>query len=52
MIPVLWEKEDDYSPTRFYDGAGNEVVLNTGRTMINVIREGKDHFTVNGADFW
>ena len=52
MIPVLWEKEDDYSPTRFFDGAGNEVVLNTGRTMINVIREGKDHFTVNGADFW
>ena len=49
MIPVLWEKEDDYSPTRFYDGAGNEVVLNTGRTMIHVYDPGRGDMNLGTA---
>ncbi|MBR1478273.1 MAG: DUF3048 domain-containing protein [Lachnospiraceae bacterium] len=36
-IPVTWEKTDDYGATKFYDLDGNEIVLNTGKTMICVI---------------
>ncbi|MCR5670050.1 MAG: DUF3048 domain-containing protein [Butyrivibrio sp.] len=38
MIPVTWEKTDDYGPTTFYDENGEEVVFNTGRTMIFVVQ--------------
>ncbi len=53
MIHVNWKKEAigdtsaDYSPTKFYDDNGNEITVNTGRTMIFVIEE-DDTFTVNG----
>lgn len=43
-IHVNWEKAEDYSPTRFYDDYGNEIILNTGKTMICVVEEG-DNFT-------
>lgn len=43
-IHVTWEKTDDYSATKFYDDYGNEIILNTGKTMICVIEEG-DNFT-------
>ncbi len=43
-IHVNWEKSKDYGPTRFYDDYGNEVILNTGKTMICVVEEG-DNFT-------
>lgn len=43
-IHVNWEKTGDYSATRYYDDYGNEVVLNTGKTMICIVRDG-DMFT-------
>ncbi len=38
-IHVNWEKSSDYSATRFYDDYGNEVTLNTGKTMICIVKE-------------
>lgn len=43
-IHVTWEKTSDYGATRYYDDYGNEIVLNTGKTMICVVEEG-DNFT-------
>lgn len=43
-IRVNWEKTGDYNATRFYDQDGNEISVNTGKTMICVIEEG-DTFT-------
>jgi len=40
-IHVNWEKSSDYGATRFYDDYGNEVTLNTGKTMICVVKEGE-----------
>lgn len=45
-IHITWKKPDDqginsnYTPTRYYDDDGNEVTLNTGKTMIYVIEDG------------
>ncbi len=39
-IHVTWEKSADYSPTKFYDDNGKEIVLNTGKTMICVVNKG------------
>ena len=33
-IPVTWKKEDMTSPTRYYDAAGNEITINTGKTYV------------------
>lgn len=46
-IHVTWEKVADYSATRFYDDNGNEIKLNTGKTMICIVEDG-DVFTVDG----
>ncbi len=51
MIRVTWRKEGDYKPTRFFDESDSEIKVNTGRTMIFVIRDGQDSFTVNGAAY-
>ena len=54
MIHVTWEKTGDYAPTTYYDDAGNEVVFNTGKTMIFVIQEkggSFSKFTVNGVTY-
>lgn len=42
-IHVTWKKLSDYGATRFYDDAGIEISLNTGRTMICIIQSG-DNF--------
>lgn len=39
-IHVTWRKNSDYSATRFYDDFGNEIALNTGKTMICVAIKG------------
>lgn len=39
-IHVTWEKSSDYGATRYYDDDGNEIVLNTGKTMICIIENG------------
>lgn len=43
-IHVTWSKTSDYDATRFYDDFGNEILLNTGKTMICVVEKG-DTFT-------
>ncbi|MDR2044756.1 MAG: DUF3048 domain-containing protein [Clostridium sp.] len=39
-IHVKWKKTSDYSATRYYDDSGNEIVLNTGKTMVLIVEEG------------
>lgn len=43
-IHVTWEKTSDYGATRYYDDNGDEIVLNTGKTMICIVEDG-DNFT-------
>jgi len=43
-IHVTWSKTSDYGSTKFYDDFGNEIILNTGKTMICVVEKG-DTFT-------
>ena len=43
-IRVTWEKSSDYGATKYYDDKGNEVELNTGKTMICIVQDG-DTFT-------
>ncbi len=40
-IPIVWSKEDEVSPTRYYDKDGNEIVLNTGKTYVALIPDDK-----------
>lgn len=47
-IHVNWEKTSDYGATRYYDDDGNEIKLNTGKTMICILEDG-DAFQVNGT---
>ena len=39
-IHVTWKKTSDYSATRYYDDNGNEILLNTGKTMICIVEDG------------
>lgn len=39
-IHVNWEKTSDYGATKYYDDYGNEIVLNTGKTMICIVEDG------------
>ncbi|MBQ7955045.1 MAG: DUF3048 domain-containing protein [Lachnospiraceae bacterium] len=41
-IPITWEKESDYAPTRYYDKDGNEIELNPGKTFIAIAQEGRN----------
>ena len=43
-IHITWEKNSDYGATRYYDDYGNEIIMNTGKTMICVVLDG-DNFT-------
>lgn len=45
-IHVTWKKKSDYGATRYYDDDGNEIRLNTGKTMICILKEG-DAFNVD-----
>ena len=39
-IRVNWEKTSDYGATRYFDENGNEILLNTGKTMICIVEDG------------
>lgn len=39
-IHIHWEKLSDYGATRYYDDNGDEIVLNTGKTMICIVEDG------------
>ncbi|MCM1101289.1 MAG: DUF3048 domain-containing protein [Clostridium sp.] len=43
-IHVNWAKDSDYGVTKYYDDYGNEITLNTGKTMICIVNE-NDSFT-------
>lgn len=43
-IHVTWEKSSDYGATRYYDDNGNEITMNTGKTMVCIVEDG-DSFT-------
>ncbi len=45
-IHVTWEKTSDYGATRYYDDDGNEIKLNTGKTMVCILEDG-DIFNVD-----
>ena len=45
-IHVTWEKTSDYGATRYYDDDGNEIKLNTGKTMVCILEDG-DSFNVD-----
>ena len=47
-IHVTWKKNADYEPTKFYDDDGNEIEVNTGKTMICIVEDG-DSFKADGA---
>jgi len=50
-IHVRWKKSSDYSPTRYYDDDGNEIVLNTGKTFVCIVQDQKsDAVVVKDAD--
>lgn len=49
-IHVTWKKTADYSPTRFYDDNGDEIQLNTGKTMICIVEDG-DSFLVDDVKY-
>ncbi|MCL2707561.1 MAG: DUF3048 domain-containing protein [Defluviitaleaceae bacterium] len=38
-VPARWEKEDHFSPTRWYFANGEELRLNIGRTWICVLQD-------------
>jgi hypothetical protein len=39
-IHVKWKKTSDYGATRYYDDNGDEITLNTGKTMVLIVKEG------------
>ncbi|MDR0964679.1 MAG: DUF3048 domain-containing protein [Clostridium sp.] len=39
-IHVTWEKTTQYGATRYYDDDGNEITLNTGKTMVLIVEDG------------
>jgi len=39
-IHVTWEKTSDYGSTVYYDDNGTEIELNTGKTMICILKDG------------
>lgn len=45
-IHVTWKKNSDYGATRYYDDNGNEIELNTGKTMVCIVEDG-DIFAIN-----
>ncbi len=52
MIHVTWNKDDEYTPTIYYDDNGNEVTVNQGKTMIFIIRDDRDDFEIDGVTYY
>lgn len=43
-IHVTWKKGSDYAATRYYDDNGDEIIMNTGKTMVCIVEDG-DQFS-------
>ena len=39
LIKGTWVKESDFGATRYYDENGEEIVFNTGKTMVMIIKD-------------
>lgn len=48
-IHVTWKKNTDYESTKFYDDDGKEIEVNTGKTMICIVKDG-DSFKADGTE--
>ncbi|MCD8131388.1 MAG: DUF3048 domain-containing protein [Lachnospiraceae bacterium] len=42
IIKCTWKKESTFGATRYYDENGDEIVLNTGKTMVLIIEQGSE----------
>ena len=48
VIHITWEKDgnngvtSNYTPTKYYDDNGDEITLNTGKTMIFIVKDGDE----------
>lgn len=40
IIKCTWEKASEFGATRYYDENGDEIILNTGKTMVLIIQDG------------
>ena len=40
IIKCTWEKTSEFGATRYYDENGEELTLNTGKTMVMIIQDG------------
>lgn len=40
-IPITWSKEDEVSPTQYFDLDGNEITLNTGKVYVAIVPDDK-----------
>lgn len=40
IIKCTWKKDSEFAATRYYDESGNEITLNTGKTMVMIIENG------------
>ena len=45
MLPG--KSASDYGATRYYDDDGNEILLNRGKTMVCILADWDDSFTVD-----
>ena len=50
IIPCTWSKTSEYGTTVFYDLNGDEITLNTGKTIICIARD-CDSFTADGVRY-
>jgi hypothetical protein len=41
-IEITWEKTDHYSPTKYFDTNGNEIVFNPGKSYIAIFPSNKE----------
>lgn len=48
-IHVTWKKTSDWGATRYYDDNGNEITLNTGKTMILIVEDADNFSTANSV---
>lgn len=47
VMDVTWTKANEDSPARYFDSAGNEILLNPGKTWVCVVRDSyKDRFSL------
>lgn len=52
-IDITWKREDNFSPTHYYDSDGNEITLNPGKTWVCIVDNAhldRVHFYTDASD--